>query len=55
MEYPTVEHVQKVTVFKTRIYAQGAIETLIWLEAGAGIELGRFDSKAQGAVTADRC
>ena len=35
MEYPTVEHVQKTTAFKKRARAEGAIETLKWLEDGA--------------------
>jgi len=42
----TVEHVQKTTDFKTRKYAEGAIEALKWLELGAPHQLdglkGRF-------------
>jgi hypothetical protein len=35
MEYPTVEHVQSLTKFKTDTRAEGALEALKWLEAGA--------------------
>jgi hypothetical protein len=33
--YPTIEHIQKVTLFKSKKQAQGALETLIWLDQGA--------------------
>jgi hypothetical protein len=33
--YPTVEHIQKVTQFKKKKQAQGALEALIWLDRGA--------------------
>lgn len=47
MTYPTIEHVLKTTAFKYRKHAEGAIEALIWLEAGAPHQLdglkGRFN------------
>lgn len=33
--YPTVEHIQEVTLFKKKKQAEGALETLKWLDKGA--------------------
>jgi hypothetical protein len=33
--YPTIEHIKEVTAFKTTKQAEGALETLIWLDQGA--------------------
>jgi len=55
MKYPTVEHVQTVTDFKTRVYAEGAIEALKWLENGAPHKLdglkGRFNFNMSEFIT----
>jgi hypothetical protein len=34
-EYPTIEHIQEVTLFRSKKHAQGALETLKWLDQGA--------------------
>lgn len=33
--YPTIEHIMKTTEFKTIKKAEGALETLMWLDEGA--------------------
>jgi hypothetical protein len=33
--YPTIEHIQEVTLFNTKQKAKGALETLKWLDEGA--------------------
>ena len=45
MEYPTIKHVMEVTDFKTRVYAEGAIETLKWLDNGAPHKLDSLKGK----------
>jgi hypothetical protein len=44
-DYPTVKHVQKTTAFKKKRVAEGAIETLKWLEDGAESQFDGLEGK----------
>jgi hypothetical protein len=45
VEYPTIEHVMKITDFNKPKLAEGAIETLKWLEQGAPHKLDGLKGK----------